>query len=185
MRVYWLHAIILWQTSIFVLIKDFLTPYEKKAIKNNYNYFRKRFITHMCLQRYLEDTLKVRGSKHILHIFMLFSWHCDHNSIEKYCVADSSNLRKTSPLVLSTTFNYMYMIFFAQKRITCTCSTFNLTFFRATEAVKYGYYELIEEMFSKSANFSVDTVRHYGASNVTLEELYLKLGHDKHDLIVK
>ena len=60
-----------------------------------------------------------------------------------------------------------------------------LTLFRATVAAKYGYYELIEEMFSKSANFSVDSVRHYGASNITLEELYLKLGHDKHDLIVK
>ena len=60
-----------------------------------------------------------------------------------------------------------------------------LSLYRATEAAKHGYYELIEQMYSKSTNFSIDNIRQYGASNVTLEELYLKLGHKKEDLIVK
>ena len=56
---------------------------------------------------------------------------------------------------------------------------------RATEAARHGYYELIEDMFSKSTNVSLESIKFYGATNVTLEDLYLNLGHRKEDLIVR
>ena len=56
---------------------------------------------------------------------------------------------------------------------------------RATEATKYGHYELIEEIYTNWTSLSVETVQRHNASNITLEELLLKLGHTKQDLIVK
>ena len=56
---------------------------------------------------------------------------------------------------------------------------------RATETARYGYYELIEDMFSKSTNVSLESIKFYGATNVTLEDLYVNLRHTKEDLIVK
>ena len=57
--------------------------------------------------------------------------------------------------------------------------------YRATEAAKFGYYDLIEDMFSKSTNDTLDSINRYGATNVTVEDLYVKLRHNKEDFIVK
>ena len=57
--------------------------------------------------------------------------------------------------------------------------------YRATEAAKHGYYELIEEMFTMSSEFSLDSVRRHNVSQVTLEDLCVKLGHTKQDFVVK
>ena len=52
-------------------------------------------------------------------------------------------------------------------------------------AAEYGYYELIEDMYSNGRNFSVDKLQTYGVSNVSLDDLYVKLRHTKEDFIVK
>ena len=57
--------------------------------------------------------------------------------------------------------------------------------YRATEAAKFGYYDLVEDMFSKSTNDTLDSINRYGATNVTVEDLYVKLRHNKEDFIVK
>ena len=60
----------------------------------------------------------------------------------------------------------------------------NQNSFKATKAAEFGLYDLIENVFSKSAVRPLEDIRHYNASNITIEDLYVYLGHDKHDLVV-
>lgn len=58
-------------------------------------------------------------------------------------------------------------------------------YFRATQAAKQGRYRLIEDMFSQTANITVEDLDRHGATNLSLEELYTSLAHRKEDFIVK
>ena len=60
----------------------------------------------------------------------------------------------------------------------------NQNSFRATKAAEFGLYDLIEDVFSKSAVSPLEDIKRYNASNITMEDLFVKLGHDKHDLFV-
>ena len=60
----------------------------------------------------------------------------------------------------------------------------NQNSFRATKAAEFGLYDLIEDVFSKSAVSPLEDVKRYNASNITMEDLFVKLGHDKHDLFI-
>ena len=60
----------------------------------------------------------------------------------------------------------------------------NQNSFRATKAAEFGLYDLIEDVFSKSVVSPLEDIKRYNASNITMEDLFVKLGHDKHDLFV-
>ena len=60
----------------------------------------------------------------------------------------------------------------------------NQNSFRATKAAELGLYDLIEDVFSKSAVSPVEVIRRNNASNITIADLFVNLGHDKHDLFV-
>ena len=60
----------------------------------------------------------------------------------------------------------------------------NQNSFKATKAAEFGLYDLIEDVFSKSAVRPLEDIRHYNASSITIEDLFVNLGHDKHDLVV-
>ena len=60
----------------------------------------------------------------------------------------------------------------------------NQNSFKATKAAELGLYELIENVFSKSALSPLEYIRRANASNITIEDMFVNLGHDKHDLIV-
>ena len=61
----------------------------------------------------------------------------------------------------------------------------NQNSFKATKAAEFGLYGLIEDVFSKSAVSPLEDIRRNNASNITIEDIFVKLGHDKHDLIVR
>ena len=60
----------------------------------------------------------------------------------------------------------------------------NQNSFRATKAAEFGLYDLIEEDFSKSVMFPLEAIKRNNASNITIEDLIVKLGHDRYDLFV-
>ena len=60
----------------------------------------------------------------------------------------------------------------------------NQNAFKATKAAEFGFYELIEDAFSKSAMLSPEDFQRYNTSNITIQDVFVKLGHDRHDLFV-
>ena len=60
----------------------------------------------------------------------------------------------------------------------------NQNAFKATEAAEFGLYELIEDVFSKSSKLTHGNIQSYNTSNITIEDVFVYLGHDKHDLFV-
>ena len=58
----------------------------------------------------------------------------------------------------------------------------NQNSFRATKAAEFGLYDLIDETFAKSATFQLDYIKSNNATNITIEDLIVNLGHDKYDL---
>ena len=60
----------------------------------------------------------------------------------------------------------------------------NQNSFKATKAAEFGLYDLIEDVFSKSTVFPLEHIKRNNASNITVENLFMNLGHAKQDLFV-
>ena len=65
-----------------------------------------------------------------------------------------------------------------------TVTICNQNSFRATKAAELGLYDLIQNVFSKSAIAPLEDIKRYNSSNITMEDLFIDLGHDKYDLVV-
>lgn len=61
----------------------------------------------------------------------------------------------------------------------------NILFFgRASLATEYGWYEMIEKMFTTQASLD-DLLQNNMYENITLETLYLKTAHERDDFIFR
>ena len=65
-----------------------------------------------------------------------------------------------------------------------TVTVCNQNSFRATKAAELGLYDLIQDVFSKSAISPLEDIKRYNSSNITMEDLFIDLGHDKYDLVI-
>ena len=54
---------------------------------------------------------------------------------------------------------------------------------RTTRAAETGRYRLIEEMFATKGSLTGDDLAQHDANNLTLDDLYTELKHEKEDLI--
>ncbi|XP_050413854.1 uncharacterized protein LOC126828236 isoform X1 [Patella vulgata] len=61
----------------------------------------------------------------------------------------------------------------------------NQNAFRSTAATKLNRYELIDQMFTSSNNFSTQALEYYNSTNITLDDFFQQTAHTKEDLIIR